>query len=229
MENWKPVLGYEGYYEVSDYGRVRSLTRRTAYRNRVHRGRTLDPGLNHSGYPTVTLCVGGRREHWFVHELVLIAFVGQKPEGLITRHKDGCKTNNNLSNLAWGTFAENAADAREHGTHEIGSMRKQAKLTEAAVAEMRKEAAEGTPVKDIAKKWGVAFRTAAHAISGTKWKHVDAPARSRPITYLTDDQVRLVRKLLGDGVSLSEVGRRVGRPASSIQAIRDGRGYSHVS
>lgn len=228
METWKPVPGYEGYYEVSDAGHVRSLTRETGYRNRVYAGRLLDPGINHSGYPTVTLCVRGQKEHWFVHELVLTTFVGAKPAGLITRHKDGTRTNNRLANLAWGTYAENSADARQHGTHEVGSMRKQAKLTESAVAEMRKEAAAGKPVKDIAKKWGVAFRTAAHAISGTKWKHVEAPARSRPITYLTDDQVRLVRDLLRDGISLGEAGRRVGRPASSIQAIRDRRTYSHV-
>lgn len=188
----------------------------------------LNPALNCNGYPHVTLCKLGRRKHWFVHELVLTTFVGPRPDGQVTRHIDGDRTNNNLTNLAWGTFTENSADAISHGTHERGSMRQQALLTEEAVTAMRRAALMGVPVKEIAALHGVAYRTAAHAISGTKWKHVQAPTRARPIEYLTDEQVRLVRQLLTDGLSLYAVGRRVGRPPNSIKMIRDGKGYAWV-
>ena len=229
-ETWRTVPGYETYYEVSTLGRVRSLTRNSGYRNRVHKGRALNPSLNCNGYRTATLCKPpGHREHWFVHELVLTAFVGPRPCGQVTRHKDGDRTNNRLTNLAWGTYTENSADAISHGTHERGSMRRQAILTETDVADMRAAARSGVSIKKLAATYGVAYRTAAHVISGTKWKHVLAPTQSRPIVYLTDDQVRLVRQLLSDGLSLSEVGRRVRRPPNSIKQIRDGKAYKWVA
>jgi hypothetical protein len=228
-EIWKPVPGFEGYYEVSDFGRVRSLTRITNYRGRTHKGRMLNPGTNHAGYPEVTLCKPSTRQHWFIHELVLAAFIRPRHNGEITRHKDGNPENNMLDNLSWGTHAENVADSIDHGTFERGSMRKQAKLTETKVVAMRRAASAGMPIKKIAAEAGVAYRTAAHAIAGTKWEHVSEPVVYKPIVYLTDQQVREIRALLREGrLSLSEIGRRYGRPASTIQQIRDGGTYAFV-
>ena len=105
---WRPVIGYENHYEVSDEGEVRSLRRVRCL------GRVLRQSLV-NGYPAVCLSKGGKTKLRKVHQLVLEAFVGPKPQGYVTRHLDGSRTNNKLSNLAWGTLAENHADMRAHG------------------------------------------------------------------------------------------------------------------
>jgi hypothetical protein len=115
-ETWKPIPGYEGAYEVSDLGRVRSLARVTD-RGRRWQGRLLTPCPLQNGYLIVTLWRDGRQRSPLVHRLVLLAFVGEGPEGTEVRHADGSRTNNALSNLSWGTHSENQCDQVEHGTH----------------------------------------------------------------------------------------------------------------
>ena len=112
-EEWRPVVGYEGDYEVSSCGRVRSLDRLVQRPTSPFRarGRTLKPVLVR-GYPLVTLR-GGRRH--LVHVLMLEAFVGPRPEGMYGCHWDDVKTNNVLSNLRWDTPAANSEDKRRHG------------------------------------------------------------------------------------------------------------------
>lgn len=124
-EEWRSVVGYEGLYEVSDQGRVRSLDRevwnpRGFVANR--RGVTLRPAPNHGGYPLVTLYSGGRtRKTIQVHKLVLEAFVAPKPPGTEARHRDGNPENNVPSNLMWSTHSKNIKDQIRHGTHNMGS------------------------------------------------------------------------------------------------------------
>lgn len=120
-EQWRPVVGYDGVYEVSDHGNVRSLDRmvqiRDDGRQRHERGRLLSPGHDHHGYRLIVLRAHGARRTRWVHQLVLEAFIGPKPLGQVTRHLDGDPTNNHLSNLTWGTYSENVADRVAHGRH----------------------------------------------------------------------------------------------------------------
>lgn len=120
MENWLPVTGYEGFYEVSDHGQVRSVTRTNEYmpgRFRTEHGRLRkqSPHSNASGHPSVTLSRGGKRKTHLVHHLVLEAFVGPRPEGLQGLHWDDVSTNNHLSNLRWGTRSDNGNDRVRNG------------------------------------------------------------------------------------------------------------------
>lgn len=118
-ELWRPVLGYEGLYEVSDHGRVRSLdriTRTKAGHNARFRGQLLT--LNQTqGKLWVGLSRGDKQSTRAVHRLVLDAFVGPRPDGLIGCHNDGNAFNNNLSNLRWDTYSSNTRDSVQHGTH----------------------------------------------------------------------------------------------------------------
>ena len=120
QERWLPVPGYEGYYEVSDYGRVRSVdrtvTRSDGTRMRL-RGRTLSPGRTQAGHLQVGLLRDSRREALLVHRLALLAFVGPCPEGAQACHWDDDKTNNHLSNLRWGTGSDNMRDRVRNGRH----------------------------------------------------------------------------------------------------------------
>lgn len=124
-ERWLPVPGYEGHYEVSDLGRVRALPRRTLHvSSRFPNGRwhTLKGGLRKLScidpgylYLNLRLPEGGKALR-SVHSLVLEAFVGPRPEGMVTRHLNGDRTDARLENLTYGTPSENMYDRRAHGT-----------------------------------------------------------------------------------------------------------------
>ena len=118
-ESWRPVRGFEGHYEVSDFGRVRSLPRyvtdRRGRRRPVHE-RVLRQSDNGGGYQQVVLALAGRRHSITVHRLVLEAFVGPCPPGLEAWHNNGDQKNNHVTNLRWDTHAENNRDRFRHGT-----------------------------------------------------------------------------------------------------------------
>lgn len=115
-EEWRPIAAAPGY-EVSTHGRGRGVARTVRYRDgRTFRYRehVLKPASNpDKGHMHVSL--SGRSYN--VHRLVLEAFVGLAPPGLVCRHLNSDPTDNRLSNLAWGTFSENNHDAVQNGTH----------------------------------------------------------------------------------------------------------------
>lgn len=115
LENWRPVPGYEGLYEASDHGRVRSLDRIDSRGNRAL-GRVLLPDVRPSGHLRVSLCRNGRVKRMWVHRLVLSIFVGPCPDGLEGCHDDGDPANNAVDNLRWDTKSANARDRQRHGT-----------------------------------------------------------------------------------------------------------------
>lgn len=121
-ETWKPVVGYEGLYEVSDHGRVRSLTRKIKCkdgRTQTRKGRVLKANkANNTDHLFVHLCkdLEGKRSR-SVHSLVAEAFLGERPEGLNVCHWDDVPTNNHVSNLRWGTHSDNQQDRIRNGLH----------------------------------------------------------------------------------------------------------------
>ena len=108
METWKLVPGYDGKYEVSDQGQIRSYQRRPE-------GRILRPGRMPGGHLSVAL---GRKNSQCVHKLVLLAFVGAAPDMHECLHINGDPADNRLSNLRWGTRSENMKDAYAHGARD---------------------------------------------------------------------------------------------------------------
>ncbi|KRD36826.1 hypothetical protein ASE27_10240 [Oerskovia sp. Root918] len=116
--SWRPVVGFEGAYEVSDRGRVRSLDRLDSRGNRI-RGRVLRAATKRSGHQHLSLCVDGKGITLLVHRMVLEAFVGPAPEGMEACHSDGDPANNALSNLRWDSRSENTLDRVRHGTHHL--------------------------------------------------------------------------------------------------------------
>lgn len=119
IEAWLPVVGWEGLYEVSDQGRVRSLPRTVAFgnRTRVAPSRILKPGRDLHGVLYVHLANGERRKVLRVHKLVLEAFVGPCPEGMEGCHYDDDNENNRLFNLRWDTRSANQYDQVRNGKH----------------------------------------------------------------------------------------------------------------
>lgn len=109
--HWLPIDGYEGYYEVSSNGAVRSLSRVTAYGRRLT-GRVLKNMLNTHGYPSVNLCMDGKRQTKEVHRLVAKAFVVSVDGKPDVNHRNGIKVNCRAENLEWCTHQENSLHSR---------------------------------------------------------------------------------------------------------------------
>lgn len=107
---WRPVAGYEGYYEVSSDGQVRSAMRRKG-----SKGGVLKAGTTKAGYKLVSLWRDGKGLSCNVHRLVAAAFLGPCPPGMEVRHLDGDPTNNDVANLRYGTGSENCQDITRHG------------------------------------------------------------------------------------------------------------------
>lgn len=108
-ESWAPVLGFEGRYEVSTIGNVRSL---------VSGGILLKPWKHKHGYPMVALRKDGKTHTRLVHVLMLEAFKGARPAGKNGLHANDVPDDNRIGNLRWGTQKENMRDIVRNGNHD---------------------------------------------------------------------------------------------------------------
>jgi hypothetical protein len=147
QEIWKDVPRYEGQYQVSDQGRVRSLDRALALTRMK------------SGHLSVRL----NRKFHYVHRIVLAAFVCGPKEYAVgvrveARHLDGNPANNALKNLAWGTVKENRADRRRLG--------EKAKLSREQMAALQSDLRGGASLKNVAVKFNIDRHTAARYRDG---------------------------------------------------------------
>lgn len=111
-ETYKAIPGFEGIYEVSNYGEVKSLDRHVAHAGglRFVKGRTLTKKLDKHGRYFVSLSEDGATKTYTIHRLVMLAFVGERPEGTEICHNDSDPTNNRLDNLRYATRSSNNID-----------------------------------------------------------------------------------------------------------------------
>lgn len=159
-EEWRPVPGWEGRYEVSNLGRILSLRAGTRKVLRPQRG---------TPYGHRKVLLGATRDKVWIHRLVLQVFVGEPPPGHIARHLDGDPTNNAVSNLKWGTPAENNADMMRHGRTSRGERSAQSKLTEGQVAAIRQMLG---PARVVAEMYGISQTTVYSIWKRRTWGHV---------------------------------------------------------
>lgn len=177
-EVWQSVKGYEGIYEVSTYGRVKSLTRKIRSRygcQRVVKGKVLyrKPRKN---YIQVELCKKGVRTQYLIHRLVANAFLPNPENKPQVNHKDGDKSNNNLQNLEWVTQSENQKHAIRTGLAKApcytGEKSPVSKLKEIDVLMIRSLRDCSFSFEDIAERFNI-HPTHASAIYHKKtWKHI---------------------------------------------------------
>lgn len=175
MEKWHPVIGYEGFYEVSNLGRVRSLDRNVTYRNgrnKDWRGQILKSSMTGSGYPGVELCRNGTGKTTLVHVLVAAAFIGPRPKGKHVAHYDGDKSNPKLSNLRYASPTENNADKIRHGKTAHGERNGLAKLTDADIMAIRARLQAGERGNAIAKDFGVTPANISQIKLLQTWPHL---------------------------------------------------------
>jgi hypothetical protein len=182
-EIWKSIPGFNGYYEASNHGRIRSVDR-TVTTNRIKADgsavtvrckgvvRSLD--VSPGGYPQVHLSVDGADRVWPVNFLVCAAFHGPRPGKQVAAHNDGMKLNCRPENLRWDTQSGNLADRLKHDTHFRGDRHYNAKLT---WADVRKIRASTETHAALAKRYGVYFTTIGKIRRFEKW--VDDPLSLR--------------------------------------------------
>lgn len=199
-EIWAPVPGYDGSYEVSTLGRVRSMARTITVLSKTRSGvarhiqrrlseRLIGENVSPLGYTRVRL---GDELH-FVHRLVLTTFVGPRPDGHICRHLDGDQSHNHLTNLAWGTTRENSADTDIRGTRPLGAARPNAKLSDRCIPAIR-TACRTFPTAVVASAFGVCRSSILQIQRGITWAHV---------TEATDEDAEAVKRV-GDLIALAE-------------------------
>lgn len=178
-EVWKPVVGYEDAYKVSNMGRILSLSRLVKRKcGSYSRLKAKILGLHKTadGYITVYLYRDSISKTRFVHAVVLEAFVGLRPVGMECRHLDGNKENNALTNIVWGTSLENSADSRRHGTNctpnREGENASNSKLTEGDIREIRRLNKLGVSQGKLAKRYGVSQPAISYIVRGRNWASV---------------------------------------------------------
>lgn len=158
-------------YEITKDGvvAVKSWGKRNLRRDRF----ILSPFKNGNGYFVVTILTHeNKRRHRLVHRLLLETFVGPCPPGMEGLHLDSNPLNNDLSNLKWGSRAENESHKIGNGTSNQGSRHGRSKLTENQIPLIRKMHADGYTQQEIADSLGVTRANIAFITQGKTWRHV---------------------------------------------------------
>lgn len=169
-EKRKPIFNFEGLYEVSNLGRIRSAIDRKGSFN----GKILIPRKDKNGYLLINLrkfkvCFTKK-----VHGVVAQSFLGQRPAKMVINHKDSIKANNRVENLEYVTQRENIRHCRRHGIMRdwFGEGSPSAKLTNSNVLEIRKLLYVGIPTPQIAMQFGVKVSTIKNIKYGSQWKRI---------------------------------------------------------
>lgn len=186
---YRDVPGFPGYRVGSD-GSVWSCWQKTAIPTPSGRckwgyrisdtWRRLKPDARafRNNIPYQRVRLSGR--YLLVHTVVLLAFHGPRPDGMVCRHLDGDHNNNSASNLAWGTYGENIRDKTRHDRTNHGEKNSQAVLTHAKVAEIRTRYAAGAvTLTQLAEEYGVTFQSIGAVISGRTWRKDPMPPSQR--------------------------------------------------
>lgn len=179
-EQWKDIKGREGFYQVSNHGRVRSLDRTIINSKGVkynYKGKILKQSVNTGGYCLVDMSENSIGVKVSVHRLVASAFINRPETNLTVNHIDGNKKNNNSNNLEWCTLSENIKHAFKTGLRESrrGSDSNKAKLTEKQVVEIRRVAkfrGYHYDPKQLAIHYDVYHSTIQKIVRRETWKHI---------------------------------------------------------
>ena len=169
------MTGFEGLYEVSNLGNVRSLDRTVPSRfgsMQRKRGRPMRPYTTRHGYPAVNLKDRGRARNVCVHRLVAESFIGPCPDGYEVAHNDGTRTNPRADNLRYDTRKGNHADKLTHGTWQGGENNPAAKLHALQVKAACALSDAGWSNAGIGELFGVSLSEIRLIVTGQKWSHV---------------------------------------------------------
>ena len=168
-ERWKDIIGYEGYYQVSSHGRVKSLSRKVNGGNNIRNTKEiiLKQKPNKYGYSRIILGFEGNLKAKNVHRLVAEAFIDNTLNKPCVNHIDGDKFNNKLENLEWCTYKENVIHAISTG---LTDGKNNAILSKEQVVKIRELLKKGWRQKDIAASFNISKTTVGNINTGKTYK-----------------------------------------------------------
>lgn len=170
-EIWKDIEGYEGLYQVSDMGRVKSFPRPGT---RTMKPRILKLSIEKKGYVKLNLRKNNRVKTVRIHRLVALSFLLNPENKRVVNHVDSDRSNNMLENLEWATQSENIIHGYQHGNIEYknGSMGNGAKLTETDIPAIRSWLSKGWTQKRVAVLFRISESGIGKISRGEIWNHV---------------------------------------------------------
>lgn len=183
VEFWRKIPGYEGLYDVSSFGRVRSW--RAA--GKVQHGnaaywpsgikesyRIMRPVSIQRGYLSMRfVSADGQRKGWLVHRLVALAFLLNSSNLPMVNHINNVKYDNRLANLEWVDHAGNVKHVMDNRIRVGGARSANIQITQEDIIAMRRLWARGWSLTQIGQEFGMSFQNASRIIRGEQWKYLE--------------------------------------------------------
>ena len=226
-EQVKPIPGFPAYF-ITESGRAIST--------KPHNGssiRFLSIAVSNAGYQFISpVKPNGEGYILYIHKLVAVVFIGKAPfRGAVVRHLDGNKTNNHISNLMWGTYSDNYADAIQHNTNSKGEINGNSKITEKDVIDIRNRIAKGEKPKLLVGEYGIKYAQIVNIATRKAWAHIEGGASVGEVqsalnlniksgAKLTPSDIPAVRTLIAQGRSDTEIAKMYGVSRKAISNIR---------
>lgn len=175
MEDWRDIHGFDGYYQISESGIVKSLKRTC----KMYQGfrtvpeKILNKQIDKDGYYCVSLSKDGQTKSFRINRLVALTFITNPDNKPQVNHKDGIKANNHKSNLEWSTSSENNLHACRTGLKSplIGVNHCMVKLSEIEAREIKYSDTNMT-CKDVGLLYGVSSTIVCLIRNNKRWKHI---------------------------------------------------------
>ncbi len=226
-EIWKSINGYEGIYNVSNYGRVKNVKTKRILKFDIHK----------DGYHRYRLSNNGEVKNLFSHRLVAIAFLENKENRPVVNHKDGIKSNNFVGNLEWCTHSENTIHAYETGlwSPTIGEDCSYSKLNNSSADEIKEDILSGMRYDTIAEKHDISPSTISMINTGKRWG--DTPIKTErttlkgsenPASKLTEKEVKEIFECLKRGEQQIDVAKKFSVVKGLISDIARRVVWTHV-
>jgi len=231
MSEYREIAGFPGYFIGTD-GLVYSTRDRKG--NVTDSWKALTLYRRRYGARYMVVCMRGKPCgqvcQKYVHRLVLEAFVGPCPHGMVACHWDNDTTNNSLANLRWDTQKANMSDKKRHGTY--------GKLGEDVVREIFQLREQGLKQREIAEHFGIDRNTVLRVLRGRKWSHLGiAPSTVKPVmnrgesthsAKLTENGVREIFSLYASGLTKTALAKRFGVSRQVIGMVLVRKTWRHV-